>query len=68
MNHDNLFNTKMEDLIAKPLFTAEENRGKCVDMHELYFTFQNFKKVSISLISVKRNNQRYPLSVLSRSF
>jgi hypothetical protein len=45
-NFERIFNTTLEEIMTKPLFSVEENRGKCVDMHEIFLTFQNLKKVN----------------------
>ncbi len=47
MNHEKLFSNSLEEIMMKPVFTAEENKGRCVDMHEIYMNYINFKKVNL---------------------
>jgi splicing factor 3A subunit 3 len=44
-NYDKIFNNTIDEIMAKPLFNAEENRGKCVDMNDIYLQFLNLKKI-----------------------
>jgi len=45
VNFEKIFNSALEEFNSKPIFTAEENKGKCVDMHEIYQLYMNLKKV-----------------------
>jgi len=45
INYEKIFNTCLDEIKNKPLFAEEENRGKCVDMHEIYQKYMNLKKV-----------------------
>ncbi len=47
VNFEKIFTTGLEEINNKSIFTAEENKGKCVDMHEIYQIFMNLKKVII---------------------
>jgi len=44
-NYEKLFNTALDELNSKFLFTSEENKGRCVDMNNLYLRYLNFKKL-----------------------
>lgn len=45
INFEKMFNSALEEINNKPIFSAEENKGKCVDMHEIYQKYMNLKKV-----------------------
>ena len=45
INYEKIFSIALEEINNKQIFTAEENKGKCVDMHEIYQKFMNLKKV-----------------------
>jgi hypothetical protein len=45
INFEKMFNTTMDEISNKPIFSNEENKGKCVDMHEFYLIYLNLKKV-----------------------
>lgn len=47
VNPDKLFQKALEEINNKSNFTAEENKGKCVDMHHIYLEYQNIKKVKL---------------------
>ena len=51
MNSEKLFSSTLEEIMIKPVFTAEENKGRCVDMHEIYMNYVNFKKVIFNKFS-----------------
>jgi splicing factor 3A subunit 3 len=44
-NYEKLFNTALDELNSKSIFTSEENKGRCVDMNNLYLKYLNFKKL-----------------------
>jgi hypothetical protein len=44
-NSEKIFNNTLDEIMTKPIFTVEENKGKCLDMHEIYLIYQNIKKV-----------------------
>lgn len=45
INYEKIFTSSLEEINNKPIFSAEENKGKCVDLHEIYQKFMNLKKV-----------------------
>lgn len=45
INYEKMFNYALDEINAKPIFTAEENRGRCVDMNEIFFKYLNLKKL-----------------------
>jgi len=45
INFEKIFIAALEEINSKPIFTAEENKGKCVDMHEIYQILMNLRKV-----------------------
>jgi len=45
VNFEKMFNVALDEISNKPIFSNEENKGKCVDMHELYLIYLNLKKV-----------------------
>lgn len=45
MNPDKIFQKALEEITNKNIFTAEENKGKCVDIHHIFLEYRNFKKV-----------------------
>jgi len=45
MNPDKIFQKALEEINNKSIFTAEESKGKCVDMHDIFLQFMNIKKV-----------------------
>ncbi len=47
INYEKMFNSALDEISNKPIFTAEENKGKCVDMHEIYLKYMNLKKVCL---------------------
>ena len=49
INYEKMFNSALDEVNNKAIFTAEENKGKCVDMHEIYLKFMNLKKVKKKL-------------------
>lgn len=50
LNSEKLFNMALDEVNNKQIFTAEENKGKCVDMHPIYLDFLNFKKLRESKV------------------
>jgi len=42
---EKIFNAVFEQITSKSIFSAEENKGKCVDMHDLFMNYQKLKKV-----------------------
>ena len=44
-NVDKIFQFYLDDVHSKPIFTAEESKGKCVDMHELFLSYLNYKEI-----------------------
>jgi len=45
INYEKIFCSALEDINSKPIFSAEESKGKCVDMHEIFQKYINLKKV-----------------------
>ena len=45
INYEKMFNSTLDEINNKPIFSNEENKGKCVDMHGLYLMYLNLKKV-----------------------
>lgn len=50
VNSEKLFNLTLDEIMERPIFTIEENRGKCVDMHEIFMNYMNLKKVNFLII------------------
>lgn len=44
---EKIFNTAFEQITTKSIFSAEENKGKCIDIHDIFMNYQNLKKVRI---------------------
>ena len=42
---DKMFNMLLDECNSKPIFTAEENKGRCIDLHTLYQTYINIKGI-----------------------
>lgn len=42
---DKIFSTLLDEVNSKPLFTFDENKGRCVDLHILYQTYINIKGI-----------------------
>ena len=40
-----MFNMLLDECNSKPIFTAEENKGRCIDLHTLYQTYINIKGI-----------------------
>jgi splicing factor 3A subunit 3 len=55
-NFEKMFSTALDEIMSKPIFSVEENKGKCVDMHEIYLVYNNLKKVSSFLINKVRDS------------
>lgn len=50
LKYEKIFNNVLDEISSKQIFTAEENRGKCVDMHEIFLKYLNFKKLKESKV------------------
>lgn len=46
MNPDKLFQKALEEINNKSIFSAEESKGKCVDMHDIFLQYMNIKKAN----------------------
>ena len=53
-NPDRIFQKALEEINNKSIFSAEENKGKCLDMHDIFLQYMNIKKVISTLKKVKR--------------
>jgi hypothetical protein len=42
---DKIFDDILDDIMIKPLFSVEENKGRCFDLHEIFMIYMNLKKV-----------------------
>ena len=47
ISYEKMFNVTLDEMNNKPIFSNEENKGKCVDMHGIYMIYQNLKKVNL---------------------
>jgi splicing factor 3A subunit 3 len=45
-SYDKIFHKALEEISNKSIFSAEENKGKCVDMHDIFLQYLNIKKVA----------------------
>ncbi len=44
---EKMFNAAFESVTSKSIFTAEENKGRCIDIHDIFMKYQNLKKVTL---------------------
>jgi len=44
-NYEKLFNTALDELNSKTIFTSEESKGKSLDLNNVFLKFLNFKKL-----------------------
>ena len=52
---DKIFNNLLSEINPKTLFTAEENNGKCLDLHESYHNYINIPGMYTSNINLNDN-------------
>ena len=67
LHPDKLFQRALDEINHKSIFSAEENKGKCLDMHDIFLQYMNIKKVIITLKLVKRFKllKNYRLFIIS---
>lgn len=48
---EKLFNSAFEQITTHSIFTAEENKGKSIDIHDIFMSYQNLKNVFIAQLT-----------------
>lgn len=45
LNYEKIFNLTLDEVNSKSIFTSEENKGRCIDLHDIFLKFLNLKKI-----------------------